>query len=86
MLARMSSAPFVQINGFRIRMMRGDEFANRRLQLSHAAMDAPPCRSIPASSASFTVHRTHVVAPSDDGTHVTSGWFKGTMTSPRAAR
>ena len=42
MLARMSPAPFVQINGFRIRMMRGDEFANRRLQLSHAAMDAPP--------------------------------------------
>lgn len=33
---------------------------------------------------SFTVHRTHVVATSDDGTHVTSGWFEGTITSPGA--
>ena len=35
---------------------------------------------------SFTVHRTHVVAPSDDGTHVTFGWFEGSITSPGAAR
>ena len=37
------------------------------------------------AQGSFTVHRTHVVAPSDDGTHVTSGWFEGTITSPGAA-
>jgi hypothetical protein len=30
----------------------------------------------------FTVHRTHVVTPSDDGTHVTFGSFEGTITSP----
>lgn len=33
---------------------------------------------------SFTVHRTHVVEPSDDGTHVTCGWFEGTIISPGA--
>jgi hypothetical protein len=38
------------------------------------------------AEGSFTVHRTHVVAPSDDGTHVTSGWLEGTITSPGAAR
>lgn len=38
------------------------------------------------AQGSFTVHRMHVVAPSDDGTHVTSGWFEGTITSPGAAR
>ena len=35
---------------------------------------------------SFTVQRTHIRAPSDDGTHVTFGWFEGTITSPGAAR
>ena len=35
---------------------------------------------------SFTVHRTHVVAFSDDGTHVTFGSFDGTITSPGAAK
>ena len=35
---------------------------------------------------SFTVHRAHVRALSDDGTHVTFGWFEGTITSPGAAR
>jgi hypothetical protein len=34
---------------------------------------------------SFTVHRTHLVALSDDGTHVTSGSFEGTIASPGAA-
>ena len=34
---------------------------------------------------SFTVHRTHVLVPSDDGTHVTSGSFEGTISSPGAA-
>ena len=34
------------------------------------------------AQGSFTVHRTHVVAPNDDGTHITSGWFEGSMTSP----
>jgi hypothetical protein len=34
---------------------------------------------------SFTVRRTHVFAPSDDGTHVTAGTFEGTITSPGAA-
>src|SRR5262245_57801119 len=34
---------------------------------------------------SFIVHRTHVRAPSDDGTHVTYGWFEGTITPPGAA-
>jgi hypothetical protein len=33
----------------------------------------------------FRVVRTHVLAPSDDGTHVTSGSFEGTITSPGAA-
>jgi hypothetical protein len=37
------------------------------------------------AEGSFTVHRTHVVAASDDGTHVTYGWFEGTITSPGAA-
>ena len=37
------------------------------------------------AEGSFTVHRTHVVAPSADGTHVTFGWFEGTITSPGAA-
>jgi hypothetical protein len=36
------------------------------------------------AKGSFTVHREHVVAPSDDGTHVTSGSFEGTITSPGA--
>jgi hypothetical protein len=38
------------------------------------------------AQGSFTVHRTHVVAPSDDGSHFTSGWFEGIITSPGAAR
>jgi len=38
------------------------------------------------AQGSFTMHRTHVVAPSDDGTHVTSGWFEGTITSPGKGR
>ena len=38
------------------------------------------------AEGSFTVHRTHVHALSDDGTHVTFGWFEGTITSPGAAR
>ena len=33
---------------------------------------------------SFIVHRTHVVALSPDGTHVTFGSFEGTMTPPGA--
>ena len=37
------------------------------------------------AQGSFTVHRTHVRAPSADGTHVTFGWFEGTITSPGAA-
>lgn len=37
------------------------------------------------AQGSFTVHRTHVVALSDDGTHVTFGTFEGTITSPSAA-
>lgn len=37
------------------------------------------------AQGSFTVHRTHVRAPSDDGTHVTFGSFEGTITSPGAA-
>ena len=37
------------------------------------------------AQGSFTVVRTHVLAPSDDGTHVTSGTFEGTITSPGAA-
>ena len=36
------------------------------------------------AQGSFTVVRTHVLAPSDDGTHVTSGSFEGTITSPGA--
>ena len=31
------------------------------------------------------MHRKHLVALSDDGTHVTFGWFLGTITSPGAA-
>ena len=38
------------------------------------------------AQGNFTVHRTHVRALSDDGTHVTFGWFEGTITSPGAAR
>ena len=38
------------------------------------------------AQGSFTVHRTHVRALSDDGTHVTFGWFEGTITSPGGAR
>jgi hypothetical protein len=38
------------------------------------------------AQGSFTVHRTHVVAPSADGTHVTFGRFEGTITSPGPAR
>jgi hypothetical protein len=38
------------------------------------------------AQGSFTVHRTHVRAPSADGTHVTFGWFEGTITSPGAAK
>ena len=37
------------------------------------------------AQGSFTVHRTHVRALSDDGTHVTFGWFEGAITSPGAA-
>ena len=37
------------------------------------------------AQGSFTVVRTHVLAPSDDGTHVTAGLFEGTITSPGAA-
>ena len=36
------------------------------------------------AQGSFTLHRTHVRALSDDGTHVTYGSFDGTMTSPGA--
>ena len=36
------------------------------------------------AQGSFRVVRTHVLAPSDDGTHVTSGSFEGTITSPGA--
>jgi hypothetical protein len=38
------------------------------------------------AQGSFTVYRTHVRALSEDGTHVTFGWFEGTMTSPGEAR
>ena len=37
------------------------------------------------AQGTFTVHRTHIVAPSADGTHVTFGWFEGTISSPGAA-
>ena len=37
------------------------------------------------AQGSFIVHRTHVRAISDDGTHVTFGWFEGSITSPGAA-
>ena len=33
----------------------------------------------------FTLERTHIVAPSADGTHVVFGSFNGTITSPGAA-
>ena len=36
------------------------------------------------AQGSFTVDRMHKFAPSDDGTHVTFGWFEGTITSPGA--
>jgi hypothetical protein len=37
------------------------------------------------AQGSFTVVRKHVLAPSDDGTHATSGSFEGTITSPGAS-
>ena len=37
------------------------------------------------AQGSFTVHRTLVVTPSDDGTYITSGWFEGSITSRGAA-
>jgi hypothetical protein len=37
------------------------------------------------AQGSFTVQRTHVVALSEDGTHVTFGSFHGTITPPGAA-
>lgn len=37
------------------------------------------------AQGSFTLERTHIVAPSADGTHVTFGSFHGTITSPGAA-
>src|SRR5437764_1353247 len=36
------------------------------------------------AQGSFTVHGTLVVATSDDGTYITSGWFEGAITSPGA--
>ncbi|HYM13831.1 MAG TPA: hypothetical protein VEU62_24040 [Bryobacterales bacterium] len=38
------------------------------------------------AQGSFTVQRTHIEAPSDDGTHVTFGSFHGTITPPGAAQ
>ena len=37
------------------------------------------------AQGSFTLERTHIVATSADGTHVTFGSFHGTITSPGAA-
>ena len=37
------------------------------------------------AQGSFTVHGTHVIAPSDDGTHVTFGRFEGTIILPGGA-
>jgi hypothetical protein len=37
------------------------------------------------AQGSFTVHRTHIVALSADGTHVIFGSFDGSITSPGAA-
>jgi hypothetical protein len=37
------------------------------------------------AQGSFTMERTHIVELSADGTHVTFGSFKGTITSPGAA-
>ena len=37
------------------------------------------------AQGSFTVHRTHIVALSADGTHVTFGSFNGAITPPGAA-
>ena len=37
------------------------------------------------STGIFVVVRTHLFALSDDGTHVTFGWFEGDITSPGAA-
>jgi len=34
------------------------------------------------AQGSFTLHRLHVFAASEDGTHVTSGSYEGTITSP----
>jgi hypothetical protein len=36
------------------------------------------------AQGSFTLHRLHLVANSDGVTHVTFGWFEGTITSPGA--
>jgi len=33
------------------------------------------------AQGSFTVHRNHILVPSNDGTHVTSGSFEGVITS-----
>ena len=38
-----------------------------------------------SASGNFTVHRTHVAAANDDGTHDTSGWYEGSITPPGAA-
>jgi hypothetical protein len=37
-----------------------------------------------SARGSFNVHRSHVVTPNDDGTHVTFGWFEGSITPPGA--
>ena len=36
------------------------------------------------AQGNFTLERTHIVAPSTDGTHVTFGSFHGTITAPGA--
>ena len=38
------------------------------------------------AQGSFILERTHITAPSADGTHVTFGSFHGTITSPGAAQ
>ena len=37
------------------------------------------------AQGSFVLERTHIIAPSADGTHVTFGSFRGSITSPGAA-
>ena len=37
------------------------------------------------ATGNFTLHRTHLTATSDGITHVTFGWFEGTISSPSAA-